>query len=83
MEKKNPEEIIINADAVILCLADNKSMMAVSSWIEPSDDCTVLIDASRAFYVDYADQTYGFPGKEFNRLDCGMIVIALLSSSMP
>mmetsp|Transcript_12562 Transcript_12562/g.20929 ORF Transcript_12562/g.20929 Transcript_12562/m.20929 type:complete len:354 (+) Transcript_12562:66-1127(+) len=47
------------ADAVILCLPDDASIMA-ASWVTPDNDRTVLIDASTAFRVD-DDWTYGFP----------------------
>lgn len=42
-------------------LPDAASIEA-SSWVEPDNDRTVLIDASTAFRVD-PDWTYGFPGK--------------------
>jgi N-acetyl-gamma-glutamyl-phosphate reductase len=53
------KKLINEADAVILCLPDAASIEA-SSWVEPDNDKTVLIDASTAFRVD-PDWTYGFP----------------------
>jgi len=45
--------------SVILCLPDDASREA-ASFIEPSNNRTVLIDASTAFRVDDS-WTYGFP----------------------
>ena len=53
-------KFINEADAVILCLPDDASIMA-ASWVEPDNDSTVLIDASTAFRTDDS-WTYGFPG---------------------
>jgi N-acetyl-gamma-glutamyl-phosphate reductase len=53
------KKLINEADAVILCLPDAASIEA-SSWVEPDNDRTVLIDASTAFRVN-PDWTYGFP----------------------
>lgn len=49
-------------------LPDAASIEA-SSWVEPDNDRTVLIDASTAFRVD-PDWTYGFPGKSNIRSVC-------------
>jgi N-acetyl-gamma-glutamyl-phosphate reductase len=54
------KKYINEADAVILCLPDDASIMA-TSWVEPDNERTVLIDASTAFRVDDT-WTYGFPG---------------------
>lgn len=53
--------VFIAPFAFISGLPDAASMEA-SSWVEPDNDKTVLIDASTAFRVD-PDWTYGFPGK--------------------
>lgn len=53
------KEYLNTADAVILCLPDDASREA-ASLLDPSNDRTVLIDASTAFRVD-SDWTYGFP----------------------
>lgn len=53
------KKMINEADAVILCLPDEASKEA-ASWVEPTNDRTVLIDASTAHRVD-ADWVYGFP----------------------
>eukprot|EP00587_Corethron_hystrix_P008588 CAMPEP_0113301944 /NCGR_PEP_ID=MMETSP0010_2-20120614/2957_1 /TAXON_ID=216773 ORGANISM="Corethron hystrix, Strain 308" /NCGR_SAMPLE_ID=MMETSP0010_2 /ASSEMBLY_ACC=CAM_ASM_000155 /LENGTH=321 /DNA_ID=CAMNT_0000155641 /DNA_START=232 /DNA_END=1197 /DNA_ORIENTATION=+ /assembly_acc=CAM_ASM_000155 len=53
------KEYLNAADAVILCLPDDASREA-ASFIEPSNNRTVLIDASTAFRVDDS-WTYGFP----------------------
>lgn len=51
----------IHYSFISLGLPDVASKEA-SSWVEPDNDRTVLIDASTAFRVD-PDWTYGFPGK--------------------
>jgi len=60
--RKDPEtrkKFINEADAVILCLPDAASLEA-SSWVEPGNDRTIIIDASTAHRVD-DEWTYGFP----------------------
>ena len=58
-DEETRKKYLNEADAVILCLPDRASMQA-STWVEPDNDRTVLIDASTAFRVDM-DWVYGFP----------------------